>query len=118
MATPDQAMDVEVGGVLKSISSEVEYVGKLVERFERIVCRLASEASLENAERSDLQSLDLIIQSLEAIRDFAAAAAETADPQARVDIQPALDLVRLAAMRNRLAGVAVTGGKAGEAELF
>lgn len=106
------------GQILRSVAAEVERVHGLVEEIERTVCKLSERQSLRAAERADLQKLDIVLQSLVAIKEFSAATAVASELDGMLDIEPALKLIRLAEVRARLSGSINDTDKMDEAEFF
>lgn len=107
-----------VADVLLSISAEIERVEELARRIERSLCDAASDGEIESRSPAELQELDMVIQSLAAIREFASVTAQASTLSARLDIEPALQLMRLAGMRARLSGSIGEEMESGEPEFF
>lgn len=98
MSQPDPSVPASLGEVLHLSAQELDRLLDLIEPIES-----ALERADLAADRTVLQNIDLVIQTIQAMSGFLSKiATETADTT-KVDLAPALALVKLEATRNRLA---------------
>lgn len=104
--------------VFRLVSAELERISSLLGPIETVFCELAREDEPSGKDCAALQNFDLVVQSLEAIEVFVSALATCSHSSGKIDVARALDVVRLGAMRARLAGSAGESAEAEEVELF
>lgn len=90
--------------VFEAIAEELERARALGLRVEGAICAIAVRSSVDPSVVSELQQLDAALQQVAAIRDFAIELARACDPSVRVPTASALERIRLADVRARLAG--------------
>ncbi|QQA41889.1 hypothetical protein [Pelagovum pacificum] len=94
------------GPVIGRVADELGEIARDLSILEAAILRDGESGNDDKALQADLQKMDLLVQSVIELRRFLVKLAELYDQGgAHVDLAPALQLVRLAAMKERLRGV-------------
>jgi hypothetical protein len=96
--------EADLGEICRRVALELESARLTAMRVERSLCTAADCWGLDDERVRDLQSLDMLMQTLAALRDFLSSVALLAEGGPRIDAAAALERILLADMRRRLAG--------------
>lgn len=99
---PIESQDMAVADVFEALAVELQHARAVGLRVEEAICSLAAATNLDVCVVQELQRLDMVLQHLAALQDFAAELGVKAIDAGAVPVSGALSRVTLADVKARL----------------
>ena len=103
--TPSEAV-LPIPEILVRTGNELRELGEAAEKLQLIISQLLDKVPMDQSENIlDLQHIDFLKQSLDALSDFLGSLSTTADNDWQQDVLPATQKIKILALARRLASV-------------